>query len=856
MRRFGLILAAGAIALLGAASVAAGGRIAPTVLPGIVLAPTGSAAVPITVGGTHACALPGDGTVRCWGDNRFGQLGNGERSDPSDPAGDTVRLITVIAGEGQTAPLTGVSALAAGYAHTCALLLDTTVRCWGANEAIPDGGPFGPPPRTGGQVGDGTTAVRPAPVPVVAGPGTSAPLTNVTSISAGGDYTCAVLADSTISCWGNAPQGAGLVPVTVLAGGGAPLAKVVAVAAGDHHACALLADGTVACWGRNIFGELGADIGDSSELPVQVVQGGPGGEPLSDVIAITASHSDPFGPNGIASGHSCALLADQTVACWGVNDVGQIGNGASGEFDGRPWAGPVTAGGGSTGALSGVVEIAAGWAHTCAILTDGSLTCWGLYFGEPPAELGVVYGSGEPVQVLTGAAAVAAGSLTCSILTDGSVVCHLGADQLYEVPGLLVAAPLPSPGPPSAGPSPAPGTSGGPTVTEGPPASQGPGASQGPAAGPGGGSIATAPPAFADAVPTVSQISFDPGTILQSLAIAAAILLLIPFPGALFNNTLEANYEELSGNARRVRGRTARLLGPVGAALGLHRGAPQPIAGGVSSHADGVTPPPSGAPFWQSKLGIALFTVAIALMASLLDPAFWSRPSAIAAFAGMLGGLVVMLVVFNVASARAYRRHEIAFVIRALPGTIAIGLACLLISRITSFQPGYLYGLVIGLSAADTLAKVEDGRTAARGTLLVLLVAMASWLALGLLRSVAPVAADPGPAMITMETMLAAMVVAGLEGAAIGSLPLRYFGGGKMWDWKKLYWFPIALGAGALFFHILVNPASGYLADSTRTPLATIVGLLVAFAVGSGIFWAYFRYRPKGRRPRTAGHAS
>jgi hypothetical protein len=663
-------------------------------------------------------------------------------------------------------------------------------------------------------------------VTVISGPGSTTPLSGVTSISAGGDYTCAVLDDGTVACWGNAPQTAGLVPAAIMRDPSGPLSGVVAVTAGDHHACALLDDETVVCWGVNFFGQLGDQTNEPSEFPVQVTV--EGGAALTGVVAVVAQHGATFGPNGIASGHTCALLRANGVVCWGVNDVSQLANGVVGEFEGRSWAGPVIEAAGATGLLSGVEALAAGWAHTCALLAGGDVSCWGLSFGEPPGNPGGFEGNGGPVAILSDAVAIAAGGYSCAVIGDGSVVCWIDSAQPpYLVPELLVAAPEPTPEP---------------TATAGPPSSVAP--TTGPVASPavvGGGPVASAPPggvtglavSFRDSVPRLADITLDLVLVAQSLLIAGVIMLLVPFPGALFNNTLEANYEEITSRVRTVRRRLGRpfaMLRPVDVA--------------------GEPARPAGA-FWQSPLGIGAFVLITVVLITFLDPTFWTGATALATFAGLALGLVAMLLVFNLPSALAYRRSGTSFVVRALPGTLAIGVACVLISRLTDFQPGYLYGLVVGLAAAkasdaETPERTRaEGRTAAIGTVVTLLVAAASWLALGWLSTGPGAAAATSPITVALEAALATMVVAGFEGAAIGALPLKFFAGDKMRQWSFPAWLALGAIAGGLFLHILINPSSGYLADSSRTPLATIIVLLVLFGAGSVLFWAYFRFRPE-----------
>jgi len=228
-----------------------------------------SDATSVSAGFDATCATLADGTVRCWGTNQWGQLGDGTTTNSSVP----------LAVPG----LTNALSTCTGQAHSCALLDDGTIRCWGANSF--------------GQLGNGTRLDSTVPVAVTG-------IANATTISCGYDHTCAVLHDGSIQCWGadgggpeNAIGALGNPAVTELCtwvviksppGNPSPsistetpcaatpvqvsgITNAVTVAAGDYSACAVLTDGSVECWGYNFWGELGDGTTLNSISPVTVM---------------------------------------------------------------------------------------------------------------------------------------------------------------------------------------------------------------------------------------------------------------------------------------------------------------------------------------------------------------------------------------------------------------------------------------------------------------------------------------------------------------------------------------------------------------------------------------------------------
>ena len=332
----------------------------------------------VAAGGLHTCMRLPDGTVQCWGRNNFGQLGNGDGSLTSSSVPVAVRGLTT------------ATRVVTGDAHTCALLGDGTVQCWGVGDS--------------GQRGDGTFNN------ISTVPGAVVGITGAVAVAARGYHSCALLGDGTVWCWGRNSDGQlGVTPsgsqcpttpgffcssTPVRATG---ITSAAAVIAGGYHTCALFGDGTAQCWGRNDDGQLGDGTFTSSSTPLRV-----GG--LTGAAAVSGGFY-----------HTCALLGDSTVQCWGRNAEGQLGNGTTigSRVPGR------------VAGLPSATAVSGGFQHTCALLSDGTVQCWGRNL-EGQLGDGTTTSSSTAVRVggITGAVAVSAGILhTCALLANGTVKC-------------------------------------------------------------------------------------------------------------------------------------------------------------------------------------------------------------------------------------------------------------------------------------------------------------------------------------------------------------------------------------------------------------------------------------------------
>lgn len=325
----------------------------------------------ISAGTSHTCALMSTGGVKCWGAGGSGRLGDGT----------VTRRLSPVDVVGLPGPVASISA---GQSHTCAVMADGTARCWGDNSF--------------GKAGDGSgISQRLTPVAVVG-------ISSVQSIVAGGGHTCATLTSGGVRCWGRNEFGQLGIGQGVEYSSPAPVLGLAngygSVRAGGFHSCAVTAIGGLRCWGKNDNGQLGDGTTTDRFSPVHVAGLTHG------VAAVTTGEI-----------HSCALLTTGGLKCWGNNGQGRLGDGTALER-----LTPVDV----TGLTSGVLAVSAGTAHTCALTAAGGVKCWGLNTLGRLGD-GTTASRTTPVDVVgltSGVVAVAAGDIhTCALLASGAMRC-------------------------------------------------------------------------------------------------------------------------------------------------------------------------------------------------------------------------------------------------------------------------------------------------------------------------------------------------------------------------------------------------------------------------------------------------
>ena len=340
----------------------------------------------IVSGSSHDCVLTSKGVVECWGNNSNGQIGDGTRSQRTSPT--------------RVNSLQGVVSISGTLQHTCALLSTGMVHCWGA------GGE--------GRLGNGSLSDRLTPTLV-------SNLDSALEVSAGHFHSCALTTSGEVRCWGEGASGR--------LGDGSTIDKstpssvfgidsAVSIAAGGSHSCAVLSDGAVWCWGSNSHGQLGDGTFSNKSRPVRVLG-------IDSASVVSAG-----------SLHTCALLTTGEVWCWGAGmywqGVDWRGCAMYSACNDQPSATPREIGSldvsvRPTGIVSlDATSVSAGDGHSCASLKSGGVRCWGRGVSGQLGEGSTIdrLHSQSTVTGITSAASALAGrSQSCAILRDGSVSC-------------------------------------------------------------------------------------------------------------------------------------------------------------------------------------------------------------------------------------------------------------------------------------------------------------------------------------------------------------------------------------------------------------------------------------------------
>jgi len=323
---------------------------------------TGRTATAISAGNIHTCAVLDNGAAKCWGSNRYGELGIDSTENMGDNSSEMSQLTGINLGTGRTA-----TAISAGSSNTCAVLDNGAAKCWGFNRY--------------GQLGtDNTTTMGDDPgemnsLPTIyLGTGRTA-----TAISAGNSHNCAILDNGAAKCWGRNNYGQlGTDNTTTMGDDPGEMDSLptinlgtgrtaTAISAGNSHTCAILDNGAAKCWGKNNYGQLGIDstenMGDNSSEMSQ----------LTGINLGTGRTATAISAGNI---HTCAVLDNGAAKCWGKNKYGQLGIDSTENMgDNSSEMSQLT--GINLGTGRTATAISTRLNHTCVVLDNGAAKCWG-----------------------------------------------------------------------------------------------------------------------------------------------------------------------------------------------------------------------------------------------------------------------------------------------------------------------------------------------------------------------------------------------------------------------------------------------------------------------------------------------
>ena len=347
---------------------------------------------------------------------------------------------------------------------------------------------------------------------------------------------------------------------------------------------------------------------------------------------------------------------------------------------------------------------------------------------------------------------------------------------------------------------------------------------------------------ISSAVPTPGQVFHSFKSVATKLAISAAAILMIAFPSQLFNHTFLENYPDIIFWWRRRTRMFRRGTSSEESANSnnINRDDAR-AAENIMVNQSVATNSESGN---KSKSRLRLLKVSVvlvigALLSGFLDPRFGFNAQSSATYVALICSLIVIVAVPGVADFvyRRVRHLHTDFEVESLPVGLVVAVACVLLSRLVHFQPGYLYGVICVVVFASSDRKDEQGHIATLGVASILFTAVAAWLAWDHL--------SHGQLNVTipwftefLSVALAALFIGGILAAVIGSLPLTFLPGGKIFAWRKDAWAALATITTFIFISIVENARN---AQEETGSVITVVVLFSAFGIFSLLFFEHFR---------------
>jgi hypothetical protein len=307
-------------------------------------------------------------------------------------------------------------------------------------------------------------------------------------------------------------------------------------------------------------------------------------------------------------------------------------------------------------------------------------------------------------------------------------------------------------------------------------------------------------------------MTVTPAVIFTNLLLTALLLLLFGTTSSVFNSTLDANRDAIEGWGRRMRHKVQRLL-PFGS---------------------GWRPSPRGRMFLILGLTGAVY--------GFLSPGFgFDRASLLLLLALVLG--IGALTSVSEGGAAWFSSHRLGVPagVRVHGGALLAAIACVVVSRALGFQPGIVYGFIASAAVLGSLAldRRQAGEFAFYPAVAVLTIGVAAWAALGWVRG----GGLEGTSAGVMESLLAVLFVAGIEGVMFSMVPLAFMDGRAVIEWSRGAWAVLAGMATFLFWQVLVNPNLAYLDAFRESGVKIVLAVALGYVALTAGTWGYFRAR-------------
>jgi hypothetical protein len=312
-------------------------------------------------------------------------------------------------------------------------------------------------------------------------------------------------------------------------------------------------------------------------------------------------------------------------------------------------------------------------------------------------------------------------------------------------------------------------------------------------------------------IPSPTDISFSPKLLAENATLALLLIVLVALPAEIFNSTLKQHHRDLARRARPVRLFVERL----------------------ESHMSKL-----------SDLGVlGVFSLIGALLYGLIDPSFGFTAASMALVVGLVVAIVVITGVHEIARGLYLeRRFKKSGRLKVFPLGLLIAVILVVFSRLAHFQPGYLFGVLAGLSFRVEPTSSEEGRSLVLASLLTLILAVFAWLAWVPVKD-AVMSGHTSFPMLVLDAALATTWVCGVQSLLFSLIPMRYMDGETVMAWSRRVWFAV-YGLGMFFFvQTIMHPQSTRYGGNPNANLFSMLMLFLFFMVVAMAFWLFFRLR-------------